>query len=146
MVSFCYLYKVRTCNIYKRISFIMKQLLPLTHHAKKLIIQNDEFHIYLALHDSSEFLYRHLKTAVADNSNNSSVRRTKLCADRCRKCKTHCSQSTGGDITFRLIKFCIAAGYHLVLTNIGHYDCITFCKFIQQFYHLTHCECFDSWI
>src|SRR6185312_10681392 len=107
MISFCYLYKIGAGNVNKRISFIMEQLLPLTNHSKKVIVQNNDLDIYSALHYRSQFLDGHLKAAIADDRNYWSVWRAKFCANSCRQGKSHCTKTTRSNVAFSLIKFCI---------------------------------------
>ena len=38
--TFCHLHKIRAGNIYKRITFFVKELLPLAHHSEKLVVEN----------------------------------------------------------------------------------------------------------
>src|SRR5690242_11253877 len=98
MISPGYLYEIGTSNINKRISLIVKKLLPLPHHAEEVIIQNDQLHIDVALHDGAKFLDSHLKTAVTDDGNNGSLRRAELRSYRCRQCETHCPQAARSNI------------------------------------------------
>ena|SRR5438105_2585473 len=142
MISPGYLHEIRTGDVNKRISLIVKKLLPLPHHAQEIIIQNDQLHIDLALHDSTQLLDGHLKTAIANDGNNSSFRSTEFSSYSRRQCKTHRTQSPRSDVTFGLIKFCISTSDHLVLANIGHNYSITIGKFIQEFYYLTHGQSF----
>src|SRR5215831_20164701 len=96
----------------------MKQFLPLTHHAEEIVVENDNFYISTELHNSTQFLQRHLKTTITNDRNNSSVLRTILRTNRCGQCKTHCAESTACNIALRFYKCCITASHHLVLTNI----------------------------
>src|SRR5690348_5032510 len=105
----------------------MKQLLPLPHHAKEIVVENKNFYSSTELHNCTKFLQRHLKTTITNDRNNSSVLRSVLCTNRCRQCKTHCAKSATRDVALRFYKRCIATSNHLVLTNISNNHCITFC-------------------
>src|ERR1700722_10783918 len=88
-ISFCKHYKIRTCDVNKRITLIIEQLLPLTNHSKKIIIKDDNFYINIALHNCSEFLQRHLKTTIAYNGNDYAIFCAELCANRRRQSEAH---------------------------------------------------------
>ena len=77
---------------------------------------------------STEVTQAHLdQISITDDRYHFSFRRTIFCTDGCRQSKTHCAQTTGSNIAFRLIEFCIAASHHLVLANIGNNYSIAIC-------------------
>src|SRR5215831_1958842 len=116
----------------------MKKLLPLAYHAQELVIEDNDLHINLALHNSAELLQGHLEASISYNGDHRSFRRTYFCTDSSRKCKSHCPESPGCNIASCVIEFCITAGYHLVLAYISNNNRLTTGELIQHVYHLTH--------
>src|SRR5690606_2911267 len=108
IISFGYRYKVGTCNVDERIAPVVKQLLPLANHTKEFIVEYQYLNLRSKLHDGSKFLKRHLEASVADNGYNGAFGSSIPGADSCRKSESHCTQTSGGDIAFRLVKFRIA--------------------------------------
>jgi hypothetical protein len=68
---------------------IIKQLLPLTYHAQKAVVQDDDLNIYAALHNGTQFLDGHLYTSVANNGYHRAVLCTVFGAYGCGQRKAH---------------------------------------------------------
>ena len=64
-VSTGYAYKVGIAQRCLRETTVIEKILPLAHIAEVIIIQHNNFDIYIILHNSAELLHCHLKTSVA---------------------------------------------------------------------------------
>ena len=124
----------------------MEQLLPLPHHAKEPIIQDEDLQVHIGLHDGAKLLNGHLDATVTNDRNHGSLWRTKFCTDACRQSKTHRTQSTGCNIAFALCELCVSASHHLVLAHIRHNHSIATCVLIQCPDHFAHGHGLYTWI
>src|SRR5690606_35825364 len=124
----------------RSIALFKEHLLPLPYHPKKSVVQDHDLHCRFGLKNSAQFLDGHLISAITDNSHYFLIGASHFCSKGGRKGKSHGSQPARGNIASGGIEFCVTAGDHLVLPNIGNYNGVAFKTSVDLIYYLGHFE------
>src|SRR5690554_5566708 len=93
-VCLCQGLEVRIYKFGKRITTVEEQLLPLTYHAKEIIVEENNLDRYLGLMNSSQFLDGHLESTVTNEKYHFPVWRTQFGSHCCRQTEANGSKST----------------------------------------------------
>ena len=108
------------------VTFIEEEFLPLAHHAEIAVVQEHNFYSRTFLHDRGKFCLRHLETAVTINQPDIFFFIRKPCTQSSGDTVSHCAGTTRSEKSERFLKFIVLRRPHLVLTNAGHDQRITF--------------------
>ena len=122
----------------ERAAMVEHQILPLTHVAKIVVVQEYDLHRSLLLHDRSKFLYTHLETTITGEQTNLTVRCAKGCANSGGQSKAHCTQATTRNDTAMTMEFEITTREHLVQTDIIDKYGLAFGSLSNGIHHFTH--------
>ena len=97
----------------------MQQFLPLAHHAKALVVQDELFHWQTVLHRGAHFLHVHQPRCFARDVDHQRVTMRKLNTDRGREAIAHGAQAARGHPAVRILEPEELRRPHLVLTHFG---------------------------
>eukprot|EP00038_Savillea_parva_P027453 m.59640 g.59640 ORF g.59640 m.59640 type:complete len:483 (-) comp7906_c1_seq1:659-2107(-) len=90
-------FETRVVHFSVRVPFVIKQVLPLLHHALKPIVHHQHFDRQVVLHSRCQFGARHHKRRIAVNVNHHLVWGGQLGANRGREAKPHGPKTAGRD-------------------------------------------------
>src|SRR5215471_10556152 len=97
-VSFCELDEVGSpLHVHVGVVAVVKNFLPLAHHAQRVVVHDDDFCVGPILDCSSQFLSGHLEAAIADEGNDLAIREGQLSAQRGGEAVTHSAESAGSE-------------------------------------------------
>ena len=87
-----------------------------------------------------------MKATITNHRNHCPIQCTKFCTYRGWQSKTHCTQTTRGNIASGFIKLCVSTSNHLVLSHIGYHNRIALSDFIYISNHFRHSHFLRTWI
>ena len=102
----------------------MEELLPLANHPQEVVIEHQNLHRNLILHDGSKFLDGHLKSSITNHGDDLLFWSRKFRTQSGRQRKAHCPGTSGGNIRTLPLVLIISRSYHLMLTYISDNDCV----------------------
>ena len=97
----------------------MKQLLPLAHHAKTFVVQDELLDRRAELHRSAHFLHVHQPRCLAGDVDDQSIRVGNLHTDGGGQAIAHGAKASARHPTVRAFKAQELRGPHLVLAHFG---------------------------
>ena len=106
-------------KIYFAIATIVKQFLPLADHSQRAIVEEHDFDWQVVAAQRRQFLQVHHDRAISGNIDNPRVRKSELCANRCRQTKTHGAQSPAAEVLRGIFEMKMLRHPHLVLTDVA---------------------------
>src|SRR6266849_8110160 len=112
----------RDGDIHFRISALIEHLLPLPHHSQIPVVHDHDLDREIVLYRRSQFLVRHLKTAIADDRDDESITKSQLRADGGGNTKAHRAQAAAGNPLALPVERIELRGPHLVLPDVGSDD------------------------
>src|SRR6185369_1121104 len=77
-----------------RVPLVEEELLPLTHHTEKTVVEDDYFHRQTVLDQCRHLLDVHLYAAVTADGNDLPARESSLRPHGCRKTVAHCPETS----------------------------------------------------
>ena len=114
-----YEFEVGVGKFGERVAFVVKQLLPLAHHAQVTVVHEHYFDSHLRLEYRTQLLQGHLQASVAHEEANIPVGRADLGADGCGQAEAHRPETPRGYDAARALESEISRGEHLLLAHVG---------------------------
>ena len=105
-------------------------ILPLFHHAERLVVQIDDLDRQAILQTRGQFLHVHHETTFAGNAYHSGQRFRKLHSHGRRQPIAHCPQTTRANPASRLVKLVVLGSEHLMLTHVAGHNRVSLRHFI----------------
>ena len=102
-----------------RIPLAVQQLLPLAHHAKAFVVQDELLHRQVVLHGRAHLLHVHQPRGFASHVDHQRLWVGKLHADRGGEAVTHRAQTARGHPVVGIFKAHVLRRPHLVLAHLG---------------------------
>src|SRR5512138_1544180 len=111
------LHKIHGREFSERVPVVIEKLLPLSHHAKEHVVQDNNLDRYFVCSYGAELLDIHLDAAVTGNIEDRNIRAGVLRSHCGREAVTHGSETSGGDPGARVVETEVLGGPHLVLAH-----------------------------
>ena len=105
-----------------RVTALVEEFLPLTHHAEPAIVDQQDLHGQLMAAHRREFGHRHLEAAVTTDRDDRALGVGELRADRGRQPEAHRTEPRGREEIARMNRALALRGPHLMLADVGRHD------------------------
>ena len=127
--------KIKRRQNSRRVTFIIKNLLPLTDHTQTTVIDDNSNKRSAFTHRCIDFHTGHFKSSVAADLYNLRLRQGNFSSQGCRQTKSHRSAAAAGQMMPRRVYFQMQGCPHLILPDVSNkYRIFTF-KAARQFFH-----------
>src|SRR5215469_2209515 len=97
-VSFCELDEVGSpLHVHVGVIAIVKNFLPLAHHAQRVVVHDDDFCVGSILDRGGQLLSGHLEAAIADEGNDLTIGEGQLRTKSGGESVAHSAEAAGGE-------------------------------------------------
>ncbi len=119
-----------------RIATTVLHVLPLPHHAKRLVVQTNDLHRQVVLHTGREFLQIHLEATLTGDTHRDSIWKRQLHAHRRWETEAHSAETARINPTSWLIEAIVLSRKHLVLTHVRRNIRVSFSNAMDSLHDL----------